>query len=83
MADSLRAMLAAARRAQPDLPEEAWSKMEQAIRQQFGGQDHYIAAQRKRERHVQLDKNPEADVQKLAAMLGVSVRHVRRLKRGK
>lgn len=82
--DSLREILDMARRELPDVPADVWSRLEGLIRNNFGTERIYIAAQRKRQK---LDALAQADqaagVDALAQMLGVSVRHARRLKRGR
>lgn len=81
MADSLREILDIARREAADVSPEVWARIERQIRNLFGGQRPYIAAQRKRahlERLAELDAN--LDAERLAQKLGVSVRRARQLK---
>ena len=81
MADSLREILDIARREMPDIPLEAWARMENIIRINFGTQRPYIAAQRKRahlEALAALDEQKTAE--QVASALGVSVRRVRQLR---
>jgi len=82
MADNLKDILAIARRQLPDVPDATWSKIEQAIRNDFGCQRPYIAAHKKRshlEALAEADQKMAAD--QLAAKLGISPRRVRQLKK--
>ncbi len=79
MADDLREMLDIAKRDMPEVPDETWKRLERVIRQNFGAQRPYIAAQKKGRHLAALEAAGEQDANKLADMLGISVRHVRRL----
>lgn len=81
MADSLKEILDIARQALPDVPDAVWARIEGRIRLNFGGQRPYIASQKKR-RHLEAlaEADASADAARMAAQLGLSVRHLRRLK---
>lgn len=81
MADDLREILDVARLNLPDVPPEMWARLERAIRQNFGAQRVYIASQKKGRHLAVLESSPENDAAKIAAMLGVTVQHARRLKK--
>lgn len=82
MADNLKDILDIARREAPDVPEEAWGRIERALRLDFGGQRPYIAAQKKRAHLEALAAaSSNLDAARLAAKLGISVRHMRRIKK--
>ncbi len=82
MADNLREILDIAKRAMPDISPEVWARIEGEIRLNFGGQRPYSAAQRKR-RHFEVlaEVDAQQSVQRVATLMGVSVRTVQRLKK--
>lgn len=83
--DTLLEMLAIVRATAPDLPAAQLHAIEQAIREAHGGRDNYIARRAKRTHLEALERAAAVDMdltaQQLAQMLGVSVRHAKRLKR--
>ncbi len=81
MADDLREILDVARQNLPDVPPEMWSRLERAIRQNFGAQRVYIASQKKGRHLAALEAAGDQDAEAVAAMLGVSVRWAQKLKR--
>lgn len=82
MADSLKEILDIARRECPDIPAEAWARVDLAIRIAFGGQRPYIANQKKRTRLAMLaELNEQQDATRIAEVLGCSVRRVQQLKK--
>ena len=81
MADNLREILDIAKRAMPDIPADVWAHIEGEIRLNFGGQRPYIAAKRKRHQlEVLADMGANQSIDRVATILGVSVRTVQRLK---
>lgn len=81
MADDLREILDIARLNLPEVSPETWSRLERAIRLNFGAQRVYIASQKKGRHLAALESSAENDAAKIAAMLGVTVQHARRLKK--
>lgn len=81
MADDLREIIDIAKRGMPDVPAETWSRLEQIIRLNFGAQRAYIASQKKGRHLALLESTNEQDAEKVAQMMGVSVRRVQQLKR--
>lgn len=83
--DTLIEMLAIVRATAPDLPADRLNAIEAAIRESHGGRDNYIARRAKRTHLETLERAAAVDMdltaQQLAQMLGVSVRHAKRLKR--
>lgn len=80
--DSLREILELARRELPDVPADVWLRLEGLIRINYGTERIYIAAQRKRQKLEALAAIDQgADTDRVAQMLGVSVRRVQQLKR--
>jgi hypothetical protein len=83
--DTLVEMLAIVRATAPDLPADRLLQIEAAIREAYGGRDNYIARRAKRTHLETLERAAAMDMdltaQQLADMLGVSVRHAKRLKR--
>lgn len=82
MADSLKEMLDIAKREAADVPPEVWVRVEGLIRLTFGGQRPYIAGHKKRARLQALETlGAEQDANRIASMLGVSVRRAQQLKK--
>lgn len=83
--DVLLELLAEVRKHAPDLPADRLTAIELAIRGVYGGDAHYIARHRKRTHLEALElamaQDLEMTAQQLADMLGVSVRHAKRLRR--
>jgi len=82
MSDDLKQIIRVARKNAPEIDNATWVRVENAIRQEFGAQRIYIAA-RKKKRHLDIIENAadDVDVMQLSRMLGVTVQHVRRLKK--
>lgn len=80
--DNLKELLDLARAEMPDIPEEAWSRLEGVIRANFGTARLYIAA-RKKARHLQEIEasSTSDDPEQLARRMGVSVRRLQQLKK--
>lgn len=81
MADDLREIIDIAKRGMPDVPDETWSRLEKIIRLNFGAQRAYIASQKKGRHLAMLEATNEQDAEKVAQMMGVSVRRVQQLKK--
>ena len=83
MADDLVPHLLGLLREQlPDVGEDIWRQIEQEIRRRYGAERHYIARRPKRLRLEALaEADAEADAQRLAQLMGVSVRRVQQLRR--
>lgn len=82
MADNLREILDIARREMPDVPDEVWARFENLTRYNFGAQNLYIAARKKRSHLETMARiGEQADNQRLASLLGITVRTVQRLKK--
>lgn len=83
MADDLRDILATARAALHDVPDEVWQRFEAAIRGTHGGRRIYIPAPSRKQTRLQAiaDAGATADAADLSRKLGISVRHVMRLKK--
>lgn len=81
MADELPDLIATARLAAPDVPQEVWDRVENAVRRKFKAQSIYIASRRKRNVVQAIESaGKDADVQALANMLGLSVRRVQQIR---
>lgn len=69
----------------PAVPPEKWAAIEQALRAEHGGAEHYIARRSKASLLGQLDAAVQQDqdmtAAQLAQRLGVTVRHAKRLRR--
>lgn len=78
--DSLREILDIARRDMPDVPPEVWARLEGLIRLNFGTERIYIAAHKKQRHLATMEQAGAADAERLAQMLGVSVRRAQQLK---
>ena len=83
MADDLRDIIATARAALRDVPDEVWNRFEAAIRGAHGGRRIYIHATSRKQTRLQAiaDAGAEADASALSQKLGISIRHVNRLKK--
>ncbi len=82
MADNLKEILDIARRECPEIPAEAWARVDLAIRIAFGGQRPYIAAQVKRQRLAQLAQlSEQQDAERIAEVLGLTACRVRQLRK--
>ncbi|HRQ47780.1 MAG TPA: hypothetical protein PK725_12575 [Rhodocyclaceae bacterium] len=78
---NLTEILANARRALPDVPPAVWQQIESYLRAHYGTSRVYIEAHKKRRQLEEIERaGPGAEAQCLADMLGVSVRHARRLR---
>jgi hypothetical protein len=79
--DTLLDLIALARREIDDVPPEAWERFAALASLHFGTRRIYVPANRKRRNLDAIAAaDDEASAEKIAAMLGVSVRHVRRLR---
>ncbi|MEW6612697.1 MAG: hypothetical protein AB1409_08150 [Pseudomonadota bacterium] len=80
--DNLRDLLDIARRELPDVPAEVWERLMGVASRYFPATRLYVASQRKRRQLEALARlDEEASNAELARMLGVSVRHAKRVKR--
>lgn len=81
MADELPDLIATARLAAPDVPQEVWDRVENAVRRKFKAQSIYIASRRKRNVVQTIEAaGKDADIHALADMLGLSVRRVQQIR---
>jgi hypothetical protein len=81
MADELPDLIRIARETAPDVPPETWDRVESAIRCKFKAQSIYIASRRKRNVVQAIESaGKDADVHKLANILGLSVRRIQQIK---
>jgi hypothetical protein len=82
--DVIRRLLEIARADLPSVPDEKWRAIEQAMRGEHGGTAAYIARQAKGTHLARLEAAAEIDAdmthRQVAQLLGVSVRHARRLR---
>lgn len=82
--DVLLAILQALRRQLPAVPAEQWSGIEQHLRSELGGRQHYIARRSKGTHLARLEAAAEMDEQltnaQLAQQLGISERRVQQLR---
>lgn len=80
--DNLADLIEMVRREMPDVPDEVWQRFTLLASLKYGASRVYIPAQKKR-RHLEAmalaDLNQDAE--KLATILGLSVRRVQQLKR--
>lgn len=80
MADDLRDIIEQARRACPEVPDHAWSKIERMIRINYGASRIYIAARPKK---AKLDQLAELDGQltseEISKRMGINIRYVQKL----
>lgn len=82
MADNLFAVLGALRAEIPEISDEAWDRLKRCLADRAGGGNVYVPAPGQRTRLDMLaDLSEAADAQTVSRLLGVSVRHARRLKR--
>ena len=69
----------------PGVPASKWAAIEQALRAEHGGGEHYIARRSKASMLAQLEAaqtvETEMTAAQLAERLGVTVRHAKRLRR--
>lgn len=81
-ADNLTALIALARREMPEVPSEVWERFAVLAGLACGGRKIYVGTQKKR-RHLEAlaAADETQDAEKLAALLGVSVRRIQQLKR--
>ena len=80
--DSLPRLLDVVRDLLPDVPEQIWTQIEKDIRSRYGAERHYIARSPKKSHlEAMAEIKEQSDCADLARMLGVTVRHARRLKR--
>lgn len=79
--DNLADLLAVARREMPDVPAAVWERFARLAARHCGASRIYVASARKR-RHLEAmaAADAAADVEKLAALLGISPRRVRQLR---
>lgn len=80
--DNLADLIDMVRREMPDVPDEVWQRFAVLASLKYGASRVYIPAQKKR-RHLEAmaAAGLDQDAEKLAQILGLSVRHARRLKR--
>lgn len=80
--DNLADLLALARRDMPEIPAAVWERFAALAALHFGASRIYVSAARKR-RHLEAmaAADADADTEKLAALLGISQRRVRQLKK--
>lgn len=82
MADNLFAILATIRTEMPEVSDEAWAKIKRFLGATAGGSRVYVPSYRQRARLETLATADAAtDAATLAKLLGVSVRHTKRLKK--
>lgn len=78
---NLTEVLATARRSLPDVPDHVWQQIEQFLRVQYGTSRVYIEARKKRRQLDAIERaGPDADANRLAEILGVTVRQARNLR---
>lgn len=81
MADELPDLIATARLAAPDVPQEVWDRVENAVRCKFKAQSIYIASRRKRNVVQAVEAaGKDADIHALADKLGLSVRRIQQIR---
>lgn len=82
MSDRLSDLLAEARADMPDTPADFWSRLEIILRARAGGRRIYVNALSTKQTHLEAiaAAGADADLTLLASRLGISVRHVIRLK---
>lgn len=80
--DNLADLLDLARREMTDVPADVWERFARLASRNFGASRLYVASQKKR-RHLEALAAADAslDAEKLALLLGVSVRRAQQLKR--
>jgi len=80
--DELRELIARARSAMPDIPEQAWIRFEEIVREASGGTRIYIRANRKTrhlERLASLDGRVMREIDR-SIEIGISDRRLRQLR---
>lgn len=83
--DNLADLIDLARREMPDIPPDVWHRFTVLASLNFGASKIYIPSQKKRH-HLQTieamaAQNEAESADAIAKLLGISVRHARRLKR--
>jgi hypothetical protein len=80
--DNLRDLLEIARREMPDVPSEVWERFAILASLKFPATRLYVSAQKNR-RHLEALAAADAhqDAERLASLLGVSVRRVQQLQK--
>lgn len=83
--DLLLHLLSMVRAELPQVPHETWLRIERNLRGEHGGQETYIPRRRKASLLERLEAAQQADAdmttEEIAAKLGISVRHARRIKK--
>lgn len=81
--DNLFAILAMVRAEMPDISDASWEKIQRLIGTHVGGGHVYVPAASRKRAHLEklAELGEAADAQMISKVLGVSVRHARRLKR--
>lgn len=83
--DNLADVIELARREMPDVPPEVWQRFAILASLNFGASKIYIPSQRKRHHLTSIEamaaENQAESAEAIARLLGISVRHARRLKR--
>lgn len=79
--DNLRDLIALARREMPEVPPEIWERFAVLASCHYGASRLYVPSQRKRLHLMAMTAQESQDAHRLAELLGLSVRHVRRLQR--
>lgn len=78
---NLTEVLADLRRRFPEVPDRLWQQIEGHLRTHYGASRVYFEARKKKRQLEQIEAaGPEADAQRVSEILGVSVRHARRLR---
>ena len=80
--DELRELIARARSAMPDIPEQAWIRFEEIVREHAGGREIYIRANRKArhlDRLASLDGTVMREIDR-SIEIGISDRRLRQLR---
>lgn len=79
--DNLHDVIETLRREMPDIPADVWERLAALASFHFGARRIYFPAQKKR-RHLEAiaAADAAANAEHLASVLGVSVRHARRLR---
>lgn len=80
--DNLFAILGMLRAEMPEISDDTWDKIKRGLSNNAGGDRVYVPLQHKRSHLEAIAAAGEsASVEQLSKLLGVSVRHARRLKR--
>lgn len=79
--DTLADLLALVRAEMPEIPDAVWRRVAEIAGANYGGSRVYVRSEKKR-RHLETlaAMDDHEDLRKIAAKLGVSVRHARRYK---